>query len=170
MNIGEQSHLITYWWDRLYPLRRKFVRETILDGLDQDDLEQECFIQLLKALEKYRPEMEVPFECYYKVVLRGWRANQNRARARMELAFEEDEMFLVKDERVNIEQDVERSMIVEEVCKSIGELEEEERRIIEAYYLQNRKIADIAIMLNKSYKTIEYKKHNALNKLRSILS
>lgn len=170
MNVREQSDEITYWWDRLYPLRRKFVRETILGGLDQDDLEQECFIQLLKALEKYRPEMGVPFECYYKVVLHGWRANQNRVRARMELAFGEDEMFFVSDERVRIEEDVETKMLLEEVRHQIDELEDEERMIIESYYLQSKKLVDIASMLGKSYKMIEYKKHIILKKLREMLS
>ena len=170
MKTEEQGTLIAYWWDRLYPLRRKFVRETHLGGLEQEDLEQECFIQLLKALEKYRPEMGVPFESYYKVVLHGWRANQNRVKARMELAFGEDGLFFVKDERINIEQDVERKMLSEEVYKKLGELEQEEQIIITAYYLQNKKLADIADMLQQPYKTVERKKRIALKKLRMILS
>ena len=170
MNAEEQSTLVAYWWDKLQLLRRKFVRETHLGGLDQDDLEQECFIQLQKALERYRPEMGVPFECYYKVVLRGWRANQNRVRARMELALGEDDLFLIEDERVHIEQDVELKMLLEEVESKINELEEEERKIIVAYYLEDRKLADIASMLGRTYKSVEHRKNIALKKLRNILS
>ena len=170
MNKGEQSNLIAYWWHRLYLIRRKFVRETHLGGLDQEDIEQECFMQLQMALERYRPEMGVPFECYYKAVLRGWRANQNRVRARMELALGVDEVFFIEDERVHIEKDVEKKMLLEEVRHKINELEEEERKIIEAYYFKNQKIADIASSLNKSYKTVEHKKSIALKKLRFMLS
>lgn len=166
----EQSILIAYWWDKLYPLRRKFVRETILQGLEKDDLEQECFIQLQKALERYRPDTGVPFESYYKVVLTGWRANQNRVKARMELAFGEDEMFFLQDDRVDIEKDVERKMLLEEVFDGIEQLEEKESAIIKAYYLQNMKIAEIASHFQMPLKTVEGKKRRALKKLREAFS
>lgn len=165
----EQRNLVTYWWEKMYPLRRKFVRETILGGFDKDDLEQECFLQLIKALDTYRPEMGVPFESYYKISLYGWRANQNRVKARMELAFGEEEMLSKADENVDVERNVERKILSEEVCRKINELEEIERKIIEAYYLQNKKMIEIANELVMPLKTVEYRKRKALNTLRSTL-
>ena len=162
----EQSILITYWWDRLYPLRRKFVRETFLEGLEKEDIEQECFMQLQKAIERYRPEIGVPFESYYKISLNGWRANQNRVKARMELAFGEDEMFFLADDRINIERDVEQSLLTQEVLNRVEELEEKERSVIKAYYLQNKKLTEIASELSISLKTVESRKQKALQRLR----
>lgn len=166
----EQCILVADWWDKLYPLRRKFVRETHLDGLDKEDLEQECFLLLLKALERFRPEMGVPFQSYYKVVLNGWRANQNKVKARMELAFGADEMFFLTDDRINVEKDTETKLLLEEVIRKIEELDEKEKEIIKAYYLQNKKLAQIASMLQMPLKTIEYRKKKALGKLKEILS
>ena len=165
----EQSILITYWWDRLYPLRRKFVRETFLEGLEKEDIEQECFMQLQKAIERYRPEIGVPFESYYKISLNGWRANQNRVKARMELAFGEDEMFFLADDRINIERDVEQSLLTQEVLNRVEELEEKERSVIKAYYLQNKKLTEIASELSISLKTVESRKQRALQRLRKKL-
>lgn len=51
--MNKEQGVIAYWWDKLYPLRCKFVRETILNGMDKDDLEQECYLQLLSALESF---------------------------------------------------------------------------------------------------------------------
>ena len=165
----EQSILLIYWWEKLAPLRRKFVRETLLSGLDKEDLEQECFLQLHKAIERYMPEMGVPFESYYKIMLYGWRANQNRVKARMELAFGVDETFILSDERVNIEKDIETKILVQEVFGKLEALESVEREIIKAYYLQRKKLAQVATELGIPFKTVEFKKRKALGKLKALL-
>lgn len=166
----EQSILVTYWWEKLTPLRRKFVRETILGGLEKEDLEQECFIQLHRAVERYNPELGVPFESYYKIALYGWRANQNRVKARKELAFGDEEFAFMQDERVDVEKDVEEKILAEEVIRSLELLEEKERRIIEAYYFKRMKMLEIANALEMPVRTAQNKKKKALNKLREILS
>lgn len=166
----EQCILLAYWWDKLYPLRRKFVSETLLNGFEKDDIEQECFLQLHKAMERYDPHLGVPFESYYKVVLHGWRANQNRNKVNREIAFEEEAFFFVKDERTDIERDVERKLLVEEVMDLIEQLEEKEQGIIKAYYLQNKKIKEIAEAYGIAYKTVEAKKKRALNRLSVMMA
>ena len=87
----------------------------------------------------------------------------------MELAFGEEEMLSKADENVDVERNVERKILSEEVCRKINELEEIERKIIEAYYLQNRKMIEIANELVMPLKTVEYRKRKALNTLRSTL-
>ena len=166
----ERKSLIAYWWDKLYPLRRKFVRQTHLDGLDKGDLEQECFMLLIKAVERYNPEMGVPFESYYKVILYGWRANQNRVRARTKLAFGEDEFASLQDERIDIEKDVERKMLYEEVCQKLYELDEGERRLIEAFYFKGKRMSEIAKALAVTERTAFNRKDRALNKLKRLMS
>lgn len=165
----EQGILLAYWWDKLYPLRRKFVGETLLKGFEKEDIEQECFLQLHKAIERYNPHMGVPFESYYKVILHGWRANQNRSKINREIAFEEEEFFFMKDERTDIERDVEKKLLVEEVMHLIEQLEEKERGIIKAYYLQHKKIKEIATQYGIAYKTVEAKKKKALSRLRAMV-
>lgn len=166
----EQCILLTYWWDKLYPLRRKFVGETLLNGFGKDDIEQECFLQLHKAIERYDPHLGVSFESYYKVVLHGWRANQNRNKINREIAFEPEAFCLVKDERTDIERDVERKVLIEEVMHLIKQLDEKEEGIIRAYYLQNKKIKEIAEEYGIAYKTVEARKKKALDRLSVMMA
>lgn len=165
----EQGILLAYWWDKLYPLRRKFVGETLLKGFEKEDIEQECFLQLHKAIERYNPHMGVPFESYYKVILHGWRANQNKSKINREVVFEEEAFFFMKDERTDIERDVEMKLLVEEVMELIEQLEDKERGIIKGYYLQGKKIKEIANQYEMGYKTVEARKKKALSILREMI-
>ena len=166
----EQCIVLTYWWDKLYPLRRKFVSETLLNGLEKEDIEQECFLQLHKAVERYNPHLGVPFESYYKVVLHGWRANQNRNKRNREIPVEEEVFFFIKDERTDIERDVETKLLREEIMYLIEQLEEKEQGIIRAFYLENKKIKEIAEEYGIAYKTVEAKKKKALKKLSVMMT
>ena len=166
----EQCIVLTYWWDKLYPLRRKFVSETLLNGLEKEDIEQECFLQLHKAVERYNPHLGVPFESYYKVVLHGWRANQNRNKRNREIPVEEEVFFFIKDERTDIERDVETKLLREEIMYLIEQLEEKEQGIIRAFYFQNKKIKEIAEEYGIAYKTVEAKKKKALKKLSVMMT
>lgn len=157
---------MAYWWEKLYPLRRKFVRETIINGMEKEDLEQECYIQLEQALKRYNPGLGVPFESYFKVRLYGWRANQNRVKARMELAFGEESLFFLIDERVQIEEETVMKDLMQEVYKNLKQLDEKDRFIITAYYFQYKKIGDIAEQLGMTIKGVESRKKKALGKIR----
>ena len=164
----EQSLLIADWWEKLQPLVRKFTRETHLAGLDQDDIRQECFLQLQKALENFKQEMGVSFAYYYKVVLCGWRANENRKNRGREVAYDEEQFFFQEDERVDIENDIERTMLIEQIKRETARLSEADRWIIVAYYFENKRLSDIALELGISYKTVEYRKKGAIHRLRRI--
>lgn len=165
----EQAILLAVWWDKLRPLRRKFVRETFLSGLENEDIEQECYLQLQKAIERYNPDRGVPFESYYKIMIYGWRANQNRHKSRREVILEEENLFFLQDERADVEKEVETRLLIEEVVEKIELLDEKERKIIKAYYFQHTKLMDIACELGLAYKTVEAKKQQALRKLRDML-
>lgn len=125
---------------------------------------------LVKAVERYDPEMGVPFESYYKVVLYGWRANQNRVRARTKLAFGEDEFASLQDERVDIEKDVEKKLLCEEVCRKLQELNEEERSMIEAFYFQGKRMSEIAKTLAVTERSAYNRKEKALSRLKKLIS
>ncbi len=165
----EQAILLANWWEKLRPLRRKFVRQTILGGLEPEDIEQECYLQLQKAIEQYNPHLGVPFESYYKIKIYGWRANQNRQKGRWEITLEEETLSSIIDERENVEKEVETQILVEEVLGKIELLEERSKVIIIGYYLQNKKLCEIAKELGLAYKTVEAKKSQALKQLRKML-
>lgn len=165
----EQRSLIDYWWDKLQPLVRKFVKETFISGFDEEDIRQECFLQLHKALQRYDEGLGISFAYYYKVVLCGWRANENKKNRGCEISYDEEILvFLIDNDRTNVEYDIERKMLLEEVKKLIEALEARERQIILAYYLENKKLKDIAVELGLSYKKTQHIKDRAIHKLSII--
>ncbi len=149
------------------PLVKKFVRETVLSGLDKDDLEQECYLQLQSALEKFDEGLGVPFESYYKIRLYGWRSNQNKRKR--EVLFEGEEGFIAIDERINVEKEVELKLLFERAVKQMEKLRQIERDIIIGFYLENRRLKEIASSLGLDYKTVEFKKGAALKKLKKYM-
>lgn len=165
----EQSDLSYEWWLKLAPTRNKFVRDTVFYSMDKNDIEQECYFQLLKALELYDESLGVPFESYYKVRLYGWRANQNRKRY-ISPSFIEDEALGLIDERMNLEEQIEEQVLFEKVIEELSTLKEIERKIIVAYYLENKKLTEIAKALGLKYKTAESKKGEVLKKLKKRLT
>ena len=160
----EQRELSYVWWEKMTPLIRKFVRETVLYGFDKDDLKQECYMQLQKALERYDERFGVPFESFYKITLYGWRSNENR-KSRRRLLEEKRLMGDTIDERISIEKEVENKLLWEIALGELEKLSEVEQYVIKAYYLEGKKLIDIAISLGVNYKTIESRKGVALRKL-----
>lgn len=166
----ERCTLLTFWWDKLSPLRKKFVSETHINGFEKADIEQECFILLHKALEQYDPHLGVPFESYYKIVLNGWRSNESKKKVTTEIAYEEESLGLIKDERMDVERDVERRLQKEEMERFIQELDEKEQEVVRAYYFEHKTMKEIAEAYHLSYRTVEGRKKRALHKLWSKLS
>lgn len=165
----EQMLLTQMWWEKLQPLVRKFTRETLLIGLEDQDIRQECFLLLQKALCQYKEEMGISFAYYYKVVLSGWRANRNKKNKHYELNYQAEQLLFIKDERVDVAREVEQHLEDEALKEAIEHLQALEQQIIRAYYLENKRLKDIALEIGMPYKTIEYKKKGALRKLKEQL-
>lgn len=161
----EQELQVLIWWEKLQPLVKKFVRETFIAGFDNDDIRQECFLQLHKAMQRYDENTGISFAYYYKVVLCGWRANENKKNRNLEISYEEEQLVLLAKERTEMENNVEGKILIEQIRKELADLEEVERKIILAYYFENKKLKEIALELGIPYKTLEYKKKGAIHKL-----
>lgn len=157
------------WWERLQPLVNKFTRETFLAGLEREDLRQECFLQLQKALLSYDAELGVSFPYYYKVVLYGWRANKNRKNKTYAMPYEDEALRFIKDETVNVALEAERGVLFERLKERIEELDEIERQIIVAYYFEGKSLKEVARGLKLSYKKIENNKRRGLERLKKLI-
>ena len=164
----EQKELASIWWEKMKPLVNKFVRETILAGFDKDDIRQECYMIMSKAVVNYKKESNVPFESYYKIILYGWRSNQNK---KHKLIFfgEQEGLNEGKDIGVNVEREIEKKIIYSKVIDEINKLNDIDREIVIKYYMENKSIKEIADKLGVTYKSVEYKKGVIIKKLRKSL-
>lgn len=165
----EQLELANDWWIKLRPLVRKFARETFLDGLDKDDIVQECYIQLVTAIEKYDEQMGVPFESFFKIQLYGWRSNQNKKKKISYIGEYESEGILIVDERINVEEEVINKAVLKRAAEAVNKLSQSERELIEAYYMQNKSMIDIAKEKELNYRTAISRKGEAIRKIRKMM-
>ena len=165
----EQLQLANEWWLKLRPLIKKFVRETFLDGFEKDDLLQECYIKLIQAMEKYDPHMGVPFESFYKIQLYGWRSNQNKKKRVNFIGEYESEGILIIDEQANVEEMVINKERLERVMQAMNKLSQMEKKMIMAYYIQNKSMVDIAKEEKINYRTALSRKGEAIRKIKMIM-
>ncbi len=133
-----------------------------------------------KALEKYDGTTGVPFESYYKIMLYGWRSNENKKRKVLfvedDTVFNDNSMFGenvgsagVAQGEGSVESQIERKIILEKLFREIDKLDYMEKEIVIGYYLRNQSIKVIAEKLGFTYKKVEYKKAVILKKLYSFL-
>lgn len=165
------SEIITLsyeWWIKLTPLWKKFVYETRLCGYDKEDLKQECYLLLVKCLEKYDAALGVPFESYYKVQLYGWRANQNRKKYDLLTITQEEEgnPFLKIPDKQNVEQEVQRKLRVEQIMDYLANLSPKDKAIIYAFYIEQKPLYEVAKDLGMKYKSVEARKARLIRKIR----
>ncbi|MDF2878406.1 MAG: sigma-70 family polymerase sigma factor, partial [Clostridia bacterium] len=146
-------------------------RETYLWGYSQEDLMQECYLQLVKCLEKFDSSLGVPFESYYKIQLYGWRSNQNRKKREF-LSMEEDlndEITQQSDGQVDIERQIQNKLLYEALVKELGKMKSMERALVVGYYLEDKSLKELAKVLNINYKTAEFQKSKGIKRLKALL-
>ncbi|MDF2614088.1 MAG: sigma-70 family polymerase sigma factor [Clostridia bacterium] len=167
----EMQDLSYEWWVKLTPLWKKFARETYLCGYDKEDLVQECYLQLINALEKFDEALGVPFESYYKIQLYGWRANQNRKKRECLSLSEEDYQQLSEkpDGELSVEEQVENQLLFEAVQRELTEMKSIDESIITKYYIESKPLKEIAKELNIKYKSAEFRKGKMIKQLREKL-
>lgn len=160
------------WWVKLTPLWKKFVRETYLWGYEKEDLEQECYLQLVKCLEKFDETLGVPFESYYKIQLYGWRANENRKKRDLVSLNEEMYEWLneLPDDRMSVETKTENKLLFEKIVRELAQMKDMDRIVVTEYYIKDRSLKDIAKELDIKYKAAEFRKGKALKHLKEILA
>lgn len=169
MNNGALE-AITYWWEKLKPLRMSFCRETYLSGYDDDDLEQECYLILVKALIQYDVSQGVPFAYYYKLQLKGWRSNMNRkTNSKFYAHVGNGEVQEEEDEKTHIEEGVITGMMAQNVLIALQNLSILDQQIIVDYYIADKDIKAIAKKQGLTYKQIEYRKQKSIKQLRKWL-
>jgi RNA polymerase sigma factor (sigma-70 family) len=132
---------------------------------------QECYLQLLKCLEKFDSSLEVPFESYYKIQLYGWRANQNRKKREFLSLQQEsnDEITQQIDEEADTQKQVESKCFYEAVVRELRRMQLTEQTLVIGYYLQNRSLKGLAKVMGIHYKTAEFRKSKALKQLKILL-
>ncbi len=71
-------------WNKFAPLWKSWARKLSYVDDEQEDLYQESYLLLMRALQHYDQLKGVPFEAYYKMVLYRWgKKYRNKMRAHL---------------------------------------------------------------------------------------
>lgn len=153
----------------IYPIINNFFIKGIND---YEELEQDAFIILLKAVETFNPNLGYQFSTYAnKCLLNISRAkheyNQNISLDDKVKNTDDDTLTLIdtiEDETIEISKDLEHKDIAYKI-KDI--LNEQEYQIIKYIYFDELTISKISIITEKSRDKISSLRDRALNKLAS---
>ena len=162
----EESYKV---WYQFAPLWKSWARKLSYIEVEREDLYQESYCLLVKALEHYDQEKGVPFEAYYKMVLYRW-GKKYRQKKRDYLM--EDEDLQGYGEGIDQSEDVLQKVIHQEVCqrleKGLKRLKPSECFVIRKFYLEEKPLGEIASELGITAKAVAGRKERALKKLEKI--
>lgn len=151
----------------IYPIINKLF---IVGINDYEELEQEAFIALLKAVEDFNPDLGYQFSTYASKCL--MRITRRRSEYNQDVSLDEkikntddDTLTLIdtiEDETIEISKDLEHKDLADKV-KNI--LNEEEYEIIKYIFFDELTISKISIIKGKSRDVISLIRDKALRKL-----
>lgn len=141
-----------------------------------DDLIQEGYELILKALSDYDREKGVHFLGYVKTFLRyhylnKYNGDPDVVSLNQPIGDEKDIELIdtVVDNKPTPEAIIIRNYEINELLENIHSLTEKQRQIIILYYIEENSIGQISKKLNISYRTVVNIKTNAVKKLRNKL-
>ncbi len=166
-SLEDQSYTL-YLWEKMKPLCLKWAHKLGHIEGDREDLYQESYILLIRALRCYEVCQNMSFEAYFKMVLYRW-GRDYKCRKRPELMKESSEAYFWESQ-VDEGQQVEESIIGKEratyLIKGLESLSEFEYNLLVDFYIRELKIGDIASSHHMNYKALESRKRRILKKLR----
>ena len=153
----------------IYPVINKFFNPKLND---YEELEQEAFICLIKAVENYDPNLGFEFSTYATKCLYG--INNNKMTYKAEISLDtpiknsvDDEINLIdtiEDEDIDIESEIMFSCLNDRI-KSI--LKDDEYKVIKYIYFYELTFAKIQVLIDKPIGQVRKLKYDALRKIKN---
>ncbi|MCL6615513.1 MAG: sigma-70 family RNA polymerase sigma factor [Firmicutes bacterium] len=161
------------------PLVLKIALRMAADETLCAELIQEGTLGLIEAVETFLPERGVKFSTYAQHRIRGrmldfLRRNARAVRLTLELGTRGEEVddliALVRDEQVDLEEEVRRQALREMLGEALARLSLRERQVLEGIYLDDRPPQEVATQLGISPSYLYKTQKRALRRLRGFLA
>jgi len=161
------------------PRLQSFIRKQVSGNEDAEDVLQDVFYQLIKAVENNLNPIEQVTAWLYRVA-RNTIINRNRKKREEELpvwsydeagnVLEEFSVILFNEDNTTPETEYMRSLVWKELGTALSELPPEQREIFELTELEGLPVKEIAETMNVPVNTLLSRKHYAVKHLRKRLS
>jgi RNA polymerase sigma factor (sigma-70 family) len=171
---AEQNRQISEVIRREQARLRNFVRKRVADAGDAEDILQDVFHELVEAYRSLEPIEQVGAWLYRVArnrIVDSFRRKRPQALADGRVEGEEDDGGLTLEDLLpspdaGPEAAYARSVLLEELNSTIGELPEEQRDVFIAHEIEGRSFREIAAGTGVSVNTLLSRKHYAVRYLR----
>lgn len=170
MRSKEHSVYTYELWKQFEPLCFKWAHKLKEVDYSVEDLMQESYLILCRAVETYQPAKQTSFSAYYKLMLYRWGGNY-RSKKREMLIIEEKEDFWdkIQDEGAGVEAQILQQEMIRVIEEALHRLSEKEQSLLLKLYSEEKSLSDLALEEGLSYKALTSKKYYLLKKLKKIL-
>lgn len=159
----EEVHIL---WNTYRPLWTSWARKLSYVDDEQEDLYQESYILLMKAIEYYDESKGVPFGAFYKMILYRW--GKHYIRKLREQTMEIDDLNFYLDQQPQ-KGDLLLELLQGEQLKKLDEairmLEVKDREVIMRFYFEGESLNQIAKVLGLTMRGVVNRKERVLEKL-----
>ena len=154
-------------WERLRPLCMKWASRLKDIDYSKEDLLQESYLILQKALKTYRPGEKTKFESYFKFMLYRWgRDYIHKKREVVCLDEDSDRRIEWIDESAQVEMEILEKEELRQLEVALQKLPQEEYTFLVELYMKEQSLKDLARHKSMSYKALTCKKYYILKKLK----
>lgn len=171
LSLEDQSYTLLLW-GKMKPLCLNWAYKLRDIEEDIEDLYQESYLLLLKALKHYEAYQNMKFESYFKLVLYSW-GRDYKHKYRTELIQNRDDQDFwesVEDTGEGVEDYMINQERYRDLAKGLKHLSQLEYELLIDFYMKGHKISEIATRYHMSYKALETKKRRTLKKLKEIVT
>ena len=156
---GNKQALIELF-DNYLPFINNFLKTVANDSYEFEDLKQECYLTLIKCLEKY-DDTTYPFTSYY---IKSCKNNvYSFIKTNRNICI--DHYDFVEDS-VDLDSVVVHKLNLDKLKLALAYLKPEERRIIIDYFYNNLSLIEMSAKYNLKYITLVKRKNKVLQKLK----
>lgn len=148
----------------IYPVINRFF----IAGInDYEELEQEAFIALLKAVEDFNPDLGYQFstyanKCLLKILRKKLDYNKEISLNQPLKNNDDENIDLIDtllDESIDINQEVEAKILIEKIKDIVSE---KDFQVLELLYIYNLPMVKVGMMLGKSKQAVHKQKNRAI--------
>lgn len=152
--INKDEKAFFYFYKKNQPLIINYLRKKIADRQAAEEIAQDIFIAFLEGLRDFH------FQCSLKtflfIIARNKVVDYYRRNKIKKILFSHLPKFVVEEiSAIFIDQDLERKEIEKKIKKIFSFLPKEYRRILRLKYIEEKKVKQIAKILQISFKATE---------------
>lgn len=153
-------------YDRLVNRVYRFVQFRVGMQEEVEDLTEEIFLKVYEKLESFDEGKHIPFEAWVFRIARNHIIDYYRTEKK-EIAFGEWDLV---DDRITVEEEIERKLLLTDVMKALKLLPLSYQEIVILKFIEDRDNKEVALILHKRCDQVRVLQSRALKALKKILT